>query len=111
MIICGCIPTAKPLYDRLVIGKRIRPVNSPYPNSRSYEMQTEYSQPGRTTLLEQPGNSTNVFSTTESAQWANKDSQPHIGSKDINVEQSFVVDLHDRVLESVARSTKEHRMV
>lgn len=111
MIICGCIPTAKPLYDRLVTGKRIGPVNFHYPNSKSYELQTEYSQPGRTTLLNQSGNSTNVFSTTENAPCANKDSQPHVASEGINVEQSFVVDLHNHVPESVPRSMKEHRMV
>ncbi|KAF7511805.1 hypothetical protein GJ744_003536 [Endocarpon pusillum] len=92
VIICGCVPTAKPL---------------------SYELRTKYSQPGsaRTTLLDQSGNSTNVSSTTENAQCASKNNQPHVGSKGINVEQSFVVDLHDRISESVPRSTEEHIIV
>ncbi len=60
VIICGCIPTIKPLFDRAFKGKPLKPSRSAFPSKRSYWMHSNTSISGRPKFISHTGNLTNV---------------------------------------------------
>ncbi|MCJ1249123.1 hypothetical protein MMC30_006346 [Trapelia coarctata] len=65
LIICGCVPAIKPLYDRVKNGKPLLPVNSPYRIKRSYHKSTNHGQLQDFALLTPVNHSTPSTHTTE----------------------------------------------
>lgn len=52
VIICGCIPTIKPVYDYFRNGTPVRPFRSKdYPSKRSYHMHSRTHDSGRTNTV------------------------------------------------------------
>jgi hypothetical protein len=83
VIVCGCIPTLKPLYDKIVKGKPIRPSRSHDNGKGPYQVYSNPSESGKTKLVGQPEYSTNV---------ASRGANDNIQLREIRVEHTVDVD-------------------
>lgn len=93
IIICGCIPTTKPIYDYFRKGTPVRPFRSGgYPSKRSYQMHSSTKDSGTTNLV-----STNVTSNgMELGERAVDKEDAVLGTSNIRVKQEVEIDGCDR---------------
>ena len=91
VIICGCIPPIKPLFEHIVRGKPLRQSGSAYPSKRSYQVHSSSNNAARKNFKGQSGNMTNV-TTVDSDIYS---THPSINPKGIQVERGVEVILSD----------------
>ena len=86
MLICGCIPAVKPLFDRIVNGIPVRPPRAKYYNTYGYEEHSGTKNSGKTSFTSRFGNSTNASGTREPGTSSGLRAGSNINLCDIRVE-------------------------
>lgn len=103
VMICGSVPTLKPLYDYFAHNKPLGPHKRPQASSgkSSYRKHTDNSSDGSRTRRffgGSTGNSTLVTSSVgDNHPWQASRSDLATASKKINVEQRFDIDLEENI--------------
>lgn len=88
VIICGCIPTVKPIYDTYSQGRAIQPRNYPDKGARQ-----SHSRESKANLVERLASSTNATLASWTHRAAPDEAGLGFGPKDIWVERRVDVDL------------------
>ena len=97
LIVCGSVPTLKPLYDEILGRKASRsfpPRISKYPKKGVYKSFPDGKTPSaKLGFIKQSsvGNSTLVASQTDQNPWPNNGTNEDVNSRDINVQQTYQV--------------------
>ena len=110
VIICGSIPTVKPIYDHFRNGTPVRPAGAKYRGRSSYQLHSSTNASSKNKIMGRSAHSTNTTTTVDSASRSGNETDPGLDFQGIHVEQGVEIDHYESAF-SRARDPGEGNVV